>query len=576
MPSLSFLLNSIKRTLQDVSYEYFGNSHEHLRLEVQLLLSLILITTANMMGLYNESFGTGDFIYIIFATIWLSRFLIFRMLCCFDKSTHAQPSFRGLLSLVCTAYFSGGGQVFDYPVVSAEDTIKGINASSILPVGVHYLLQWLRVRILLLYQSLRGAKQTSKDHQRKRGKGYWHGIGSNLLLNARIACHKRLPSLQALIPIVTCGALLWTVHTFFGENTGVLKLYPVTMVQSKQSIKDDTTPYGAYTPKVRPQWSSIATTMVFVGTILSLGAFFRVIQPLPDMVAGGNVIADVKHESRSRKRKEREDTSTTLTEKYFSITTENRIVLHLYIIATRLLENIALCWWLPRSIYVCRAASHCPEDFNVWELSQILYPIGVVSPLRKDATASSDVPSNWGSFVLMFVAVLITTLTVLTAQSILLSRTHLSTLGSILSAWIPVNAGDDKNVDASMWDARRKYKVGDVVLYDGVAYMAGSDTPEGKPHDRWIMHLYTILRDEVGHPSTSRVLYLASVIQFGLSTGLAFMFVVFALIGLPCLDIMFGVLGCIIAAYGCSISGGSDHGALLTLGQEIMGVPISK
>lgn len=92
----------------------------HLQHEIVLLVSLFFLTTSSLMSIYRQSFGTlGDWKIIFTITLWLSRHLLFRMLCTGNNCTSSTQSRSSLWSRLnvgqwLTKYCSSG-QYFDAP-----------------------------------------------------------------------------------------------------------------------------------------------------------------------------------------------------------------------------------------------------------------------------------------------------------------------------------------------------------------------------------------------------------------------------------------------------------------------------
>ena len=69
-----------------------GPTTVHLRHEGYLLLSLGMLTAAAFQSVYGEEFGTrGDYTFLFFTVVWLSRYILIRWLCTWDPSTSANP-----------------------------------------------------------------------------------------------------------------------------------------------------------------------------------------------------------------------------------------------------------------------------------------------------------------------------------------------------------------------------------------------------------------------------------------------------------------------------------------------------
>mmetsp|Transcript_4242 Transcript_4242/g.6077 ORF Transcript_4242/g.6077 Transcript_4242/m.6077 type:complete len:161 (+) Transcript_4242:522-1004(+) len=68
----------------------------------------------------------------------------------------------------------------------------------------------------------------------------------------------------------------------------------------------------------------------------------------------------------------------------------------------------------------------------------------------------------------------------------------------------------------AQWDPRRRYKKGDLILQSSpgfgsqTVYKATSNSPEGQPFDLYLRAAHDFFRNELGHPGTSRIIYMVS------------------------------------------------------------------
>lgn len=173
----------------------------------------------------------------------------------------------------------------------------------------------------------------------------------------------------------------------------------------------------------------------------------------------------------------------------------------------------------------CRYTGHCHEGLSLKELSKILYPVGITSPLRTDSfskSVSSLGMSDIGATVLTVVSVVVTTVSILLAQATTLNRSYLGTMGYIAGGWAIVDSSDPCLIGASpaQWDPRRRYKKGDLIVqnYFGnpTVYKATSNSPEGRPLDLCLRATCALFRDELGHPATSTVIAFCSAAQLAM------------------------------------------------------------
>lgn len=123
-----------------LTYRLLGVSTPHLEHEFILLISSIFLTTASFMSLYRYTFpSTGDIYYILMTFLWLSRYVIHRIICTTDtNSTQHGPSDGWRFINSFTARFqwfwiamTSGGQYYDVPLsmlsrLHAEEEISNV------------------------------------------------------------------------------------------------------------------------------------------------------------------------------------------------------------------------------------------------------------------------------------------------------------------------------------------------------------------------------------------------------------------------------------------------------------------
>jgi hypothetical protein len=101
-----------------------------------------------------------------------------------------------------------------------------------------------------------------------------------------------------------------------------------------------------------PSWVSLMFLVVTFGTASSLFLYGRIMLPIPEFVAGTNVLKAIRAETRilgggtggsTGKTSKLKDKDLPWAENYKSITTENRLRLYYKVAVVRILENIYLC-----------------------------------------------------------------------------------------------------------------------------------------------------------------------------------------------------------------------------------------
>lgn len=332
--------------------------------------------------------------------------------------------------------------------------------------------------------------------------------------------------------------------------------------------KDAAKMTGTYELQLKPPGTEVFMVMVGFGTLLSLFLFSRVMLPLPDLVAGGNVVKGVRTETRaaalahqtsatvggsgvgskkgrtgsgwlSRVHHARDyllslmalpssvhaSDAAVWSERQSSIAAESRLHVALGVVFVRVLENIFLVGFVPRSNFICRATGHCSAGPPLWELSRILYPGGFSKPKRQDGFQvygfmESDKPSALWTMI----GLVVVSMVLLLAQTVVLNRSYLSILAYHTLEWelvdkkhqqpmatpsSPASTPQPHSSTATVWEPKRKYLKGERVYYpdaSGSMYYATSNSPEGHPYDREFRGMNERFRSELGHTATSELL----------------------------------------------------------------------
>lgn len=194
------------------------------------------------------------------------------------------------------------------------------------------------------------------------------------------------------------------------------------------------------------------------------------------------------------------------------------------VVFLRIVENVFVAFILPWSHYACRATGHCNDGVKLWHLSSLLFPVGITSALRPDASPRNDFDENadYVSAFLVALSVVVVSILLLLAQAVTLNGSYLAITGYIYGEWVQVDPKEEfskiASSNPSQWDPRRRYKKGDVIVVHNAFwfprqafYKATFNSPEGRPLDMFWKTAHDIFRNELGHPATSRI--LAFVIQ---------------------------------------------------------------
>lgn len=555
MRLLSSIQRKSATLLRQWKYELVGPTTAHLRYEFCLLVSLLILTVGSLRGLYKDSFGTkGDFVYLLLTGIVAGRHLLFRLLCTWDPSTHASPSLTGLVSHFLQSHCTGG-QTFDRPASlqrqwlhrechgassstappAAADRLLAITAVSdatvgntevswldLLPSTVFYAWQIVRVDFLYplscLFSSKRPYNTKRSAHKRtsfsKRNSNPKSGFRVTLEAIQEAAFHLFIqygPSLQFCIGLGVFLYYKWHIYEYrTGKSPMSLFYSPETLAYRETTVlsvstqntnairqaagKNGDRGAGIYDRMVEPTERDVLFVMLSFGTLFCLFVFSRIVPPLPDLVAGGNVIKDVRNEARaaalensaaaaansgsgggggggSNKKGSRHsrnwllawpiaafkyvmetfvETSPTTaaaseaapwTERQRSIVSENRLHMAVAVIIVRVLENVVLFGILPRTHFACRASGHCPAGPPLWELARVLYPGGHTQPRRLDGwNLFHFMERDPASMTWSFLGVVIISLILLVAQMVVLNKSYLSTMAYISGEWALIDS----------------------------------------------------------------------------------------------------------------------------------------
>lgn len=318
-----------------------------------------------------------------------------------------------------------------------------------------------------------------------------------------------------------------------------------------------------------PSWVSLMFLVISFGTAASLFFYGRIMLPIPEFVAGTNVLKAIRAETRilggsgtgaggaSGKSSKSKDKDLPWAENYKSITTENRLRLYYKVAIIRILENILLCAILPQTEIVCRITEHCEPGPLLWGPSGVAGIAG-----RRFGKGTSFLTSSYDALTgddfatrLIITSTVLITAVMLVAQMTLMNRTYLAIMGYISGEWeLVTETGDDaddgessgsssrfrpkwlydvfgigskpssaregyhssshhrhsgsrsSNSTLMQWDPKRRYQKGDRIAYDEAVYEAVSNSPEGPPFDPFLRAAHDLFCDELGHPSSSNML----------------------------------------------------------------------
>lgn len=318
-------------------YQLLGPTTAHLRFEVCLLCSLILLTVGSLSGLYKQNFGTkGDVVFICLLTSVLSRHLVFRLMCTWDPFTHHAPSIRGILSHFLQTHVSGG-QTFDRPptlkrmaaahhhgsqnqINYAPDRMlqyvggSGVpdpkmvcSLSQVLPDSLVYALELPRRHVW--YPMAQRFQLVERIERRLNASPRLTWLSNTWIRALQYSVqlwNKHGPTIQCQI---TVAAFLYYPLKWYSNRQGkTIRSFlfggGIDMVVLSVTNMDDTggdlpqPGKGNYDRLLQPTESEMMAWMLTIASLFGLVLLLRVIAPLPDLVASTNVIRDVRTDAR--------------------------------------------------------------------------------------------------------------------------------------------------------------------------------------------------------------------------------------------------------------------------------------
>lgn len=221
-------------------------------------------------------------------------------------------------------------------------TIKHFFIPSIL-FSVQYIKVWIWYPLLTIYE--RVIRVPHRLQQQRNYRHQQHKFGTTITSNTNIGSNSNKgirqastpsssstipismllywkkfwkfygPSLQTVIPMVTVLFMLF--HTFLSssesssssaansESPHALTMHTYTSSSSSLLFAgisdgvDIVKPYGSYKKMEQPPWGQVLYYLSFGGTILGIFLYGRIVLPIPDLVAGTNVLKAVRNESKN-------------------------------------------------------------------------------------------------------------------------------------------------------------------------------------------------------------------------------------------------------------------------------------
>lgn len=551
---------SFRRTLHHLKYIFLGPSIAHLRYELYLWVSLQLLLVGSLTSLHKDQFGTrsGDWVFLFVVALFTGRHIVFRVISTWDYSSHASPSILGLVSHFLQTYIYRD-HTFDRPSairrvnfseragnsatqplefeMSANDRMQILTGGSALP-DIKYVSTAAQVAPSILVYALEIPNQyVWLPLFRRYGRKYrspsslmtpWMRSTWTLFLQSS---HETYVSygisprvvLNCIILLVCC----YQIYKGF-QQSGTYGLRPTVSPQRSELTIELNTSKGVIHDAPGEYWKRVNTSnfdhLIFWFAASSLGAFAvssQLLLPLPDFVAGRNVIADVRNYAQQATNAvwKKVDATVSFVKRYgFSVLSaageDGRLGIWFFVGLARFCENALVVALLPRMYAVCLTTGHCRSGISFWELSRFLFPAGHATARRTDLIGESyqDQEQDFISTLFVVGGVAIVTTFLLCAQSTVSNRMYLSLESHLYHDWKRVQAKTGKpitNAESSMsveWIDGETYMKGDRVYLTGnskVEFEAAINNPSGPPRESALHQYGKTYQNELSHPGTS-------------------------------------------------------------------------
>ena len=127
------------------------------------------------------------------------------------------------------------------------------------------------------------------------------GNGMNVAINQVYLMWNKAWSnapLQMVIPVTASLFFMWYIVVPPAEEEAMHALTMTTRNPTDTMDERETKPFGAYFRLTKPTWSQLIVGISCGGTLATICMYARVILPIPDLVAGTNVLKAVRNESK--------------------------------------------------------------------------------------------------------------------------------------------------------------------------------------------------------------------------------------------------------------------------------------
>ena len=533
-------------------YRLCGPTTLHLKYELTLLVSLTLLTAASLGVLYENRL---DVKLIAFTILWQSRYLIIRLIC-----TTKNFNTFGIRSMVCKLCVAG--QYFDATRPSLDYARPQLLAVQI-PFFSKFFASDIGVGDNLLGSGSgsKGLKKKDDQSQMKNLKldKYMRRNAFNYVVSKyNEYVPPSLLSTQLCITIVAVVFLLYVMLenvSFYPYRRAILsQAYPLSNYSREN--------YGAIQTLIDSfefNYSNVSVKWFFyflvsVSTLSSVFIFGRLIPPIPDLVAGTNVIKAVRNEAKhlgKNSSKSKKDDERLCVEQYRSIVFENRLRLTCHVILFRTIENIIFVALLPVTELTCIISEICKPGPRLWERIDS-QGIGI----KEDPSMFSFIQKHYTLSLFITLITVVVTLALLISQTITLDKTYLALLSQ---------CNDIDYIESS----RRNVNSNKKVRKNETGSQSKVDHFENGVFEHYKQKLNELLSEEIGPPSSS------SIVEMTIRIIIMFLYISFAtcILGFyndyKCFTLSMVSLAIVVAGQGITEFGLVRYNELNTISDEI-------
>lgn len=268
-------------------YRIFGPTTLHLQHEFYLWISLSLLTLATLKSLYRHALYRGDILLFLIVSMWLSRHFVLRWLVTNDTSTAKNPTLLGVIMYWITSYVMAG-QYAERPIIPSDEDF------SLWP-SFSYTLHYLRTRIWYPFKSLKESEepqqrqnlaQSSPARRRSSTAPPPTTWRTSYYFQWITWWRDRGPSIQMMLHAIVSMICLFDFFTDW---------YPRPSSNSAQG--EEIAPLGVYRDSEPLSRYKLLLFLARTPILLTALWYGRIVLPIPDLVAGMNVLKSVRAEA---------------------------------------------------------------------------------------------------------------------------------------------------------------------------------------------------------------------------------------------------------------------------------------